>query len=224
MSGDLDRRFLEEGLSLLQVVARRIARRLGNRVPLDDLLDVGRPALIEIVRSYDPARSSFTVYARSRLMWAILDGVRRETGWRSERSRAAALAASEQYAEGARAAEAPAGVTAEDPQRQLGELLAGHAAALALGLMAGREEVSEAVPDGRESPEERAAAAELSVMLRREIEALPARERALIERHYYGGERFDLIAEDLGISKSWASRLHAQGIEQLGRALRRSLR
>lgn len=224
MSTELDRRFLEEGLSLLQVVARRIARRLGNRVPVDDLLDVGRPALLEIVRSYDPARSSFTVYARYRLTWAILDGIRRETGWRSELSRATALAASEQYAEGARAAEVPAGEAPEEHQQKLGELLAGHAAALALGLMAGRQEVDEGFPDGRESPEEHAAAAELSVALRRAVAELPARERALIERHYYGGERFDRIAEDLGISKSWASRLHAQGIEQLGRALRRSLR
>ena len=33
-----------------------------------------------------------------------------------------------------------------------------------------------------------------------------------MERHYYGGEPFDVIAADLGISKSWASRLHERAI------------
>ncbi len=32
-------------------------------------------------------------------------------------------------------------------------------------------------------------------------------------------EDFDEIATDLGISKSWASRLHAQAIEALAKAL-----
>ena len=54
------------------------------------------------------------------------------------------------------------------------------------------------------------------------MEALPARERALIERHYFGGEPFDEIAKDLGISKSWASRLHTQAIQALAKALRGS--
>ena len=57
-------------------------------------------------------------------------------------------------------------------------------------------------------------------MLEGLVRDLPDRERALIDRHYFGGEPFDEIAKDIGISKSWASRLHAQAIQKLAAALR----
>jgi RNA polymerase sigma factor for flagellar operon FliA len=213
-------RLLAEGMGVLQVVAKRIARRLGHRIPAEDLMAVGRPALIDIARTYDPTRSRFTKYARVKLTWAIIDGLRRETRWRSEHARAAALGASERYAEATAPAEELPPEPQEQCERQIGELLAGHAAAMVLGLTATPEDVGASLPDEGDSPEECAAAAELAADVRRAVQALPERERALIERHYYGGERFDLIAQDLGISKSRASRLHAHGIEQLSRALR----
>jgi RNA polymerase sigma factor for flagellar operon FliA len=56
--------------------------------------------------------------------------------------------------------------------------------------------------------------------LREAVVQLPTEQRALVERHYFGDEPFDRIAEDLGISKSWASRLHAQAIGVLAATLR----
>ena len=52
------------------------------------------------------------------------------------------------------------------------------------------------------------------------LSLLPPRQRAIVERHYFGGERFDEIAESLGVSKSWASRLHAQAMAALAERLR----
>jgi RNA polymerase sigma factor for flagellar operon FliA len=211
---------LAEGLAVLQLVARRIARRLGHRIPLDDLMALGHPALIEITRSYNPARASFNAYARIKLRWAILDGIRRETRWRTERARACALSASERYAETEREGAGEAPQSQQACEEQLGRILSGHAAAMALGMSVARPDVDGAVAAGGESPEDGAARAELADAVRRAVRALPERERALIERHYYEGERFDRIAQDLGISKSRASRLHAQGIERLGDVLR----
>jgi RNA polymerase sigma factor for flagellar operon FliA len=91
---------------------------------------------------------------------------------------------------------------------------------MVLGLAAAQGDLDASLADDTASPEDRTAAAEIAAEVRRAVEALPERERALIERHYYGGERFDAIAQDLGISKSRASRLHAQGIEQLSRVFR----
>lgn len=221
MPSDADRLFAE-GMNLLQVVARRIWRRLGRRIPIDELLAHGRAALLEVIQSYDPGRASFHVYARSKLTWAILEGVRRETRWRTELGRAMALAASEHFADGTREQESAREVN-DEPEayaRELGELLAGHAAAMVLGLVAPSDGPDPPLLDEAESPEERTATAELAAAVRRAVHELPERERILIERHYYGGERFDRIAQDLGISKSRASRLHAQGIAALSRALR----
>jgi len=97
------------------------------------------------------------------------------------------------------------GTSEEEHQLKLDKLLESHAAALALGLVTGGE-----------TPEERAARSEVKGVLCRALATLPERERALVERHYFNGEDFDEIAADLGISKSWASRLHAQAIQALG--------
>ena len=76
------------------------------------------------------------------------------------------------------------------------------------------------VGDDSGSPEEVTARAQVAASVRGALSDLPERERALVERHYYGGEAFEAIAEDLGISKSWASRLHERAIATLGKALR----
>ncbi len=44
---------------------------------------------------------------------------------------------------------------------------------------------------------------------------LPERERALMKKHYWEGKNLLEAGEELGISKSWASRLHAQAVERL---------
>lgn len=54
------------------------------------------------------------------------------------------------------------------------------------------------------------------------IDSLPREERELIRRHYLEDERFDAVAKDLKISKSWASELHSQAIKRLGKRLRRA--
>ncbi|MGK3996142.1 sigma-70 family RNA polymerase sigma factor [Sorangium sp. So ce1024] len=213
-------RLVAEGLPLLHLVAKRIARRLGRRVPVEDLVALGHPALLDVARTYDPSRSTFEAYAKRKIRWAIFDGVRRETRWRSAAARASALAASARFAEGRCAeddADAPA--TQEAYAARLSGLLAGHAAALALGLVSAQGDVA-AVPDAADTPEESASRAELAHAVRAAVRELPERERALVERHYFDGERFDQIAQDLGISKSWASRLHTQAIERLGERLR----
>lgn len=213
-------RLVAEGIHLLDLVAKRIARRLGRRIPVEDLVALGHPALLDVARTYDPSRSTFEAYAKRKIRWAIFDGIRRETRWRSAAARASALAASARFAEGRGPdddADAPA--TQEAYAARLGGLLAGHAAAMALGLASAHGDVA-AVPDAADSPEECASRAQLAQVVRDAVRELPERERALVERHYFDGDRFDQIAQDLGISKSWASRLHSQAIERLGERLR----
>jgi RNA polymerase sigma factor for flagellar operon FliA len=93
---------------------------------------------------------------------------------------------------------------------------------MALALSCARNDVDRA-PDSTANPEESFARAEIADNLRRAVRELPERERALVERHYFGEERFDHIATDLGISKAWASRLHAGAIELLAKHIRTAL-
>jgi RNA polymerase sigma factor FliA len=215
---------LREGLVVAEAVARRVSRRVGRAMELEDLRGAAKLALFDVVRTYDPSRAAFAPYAASRLKWALYDEVRRQTHGRSAAARLMAVMASERFAEAFDpevpvVGEADGGAGGEDWQARFAALLEGHAAALVIGLVkradgAARPEAE--VP----SPEDEAERAEIAAQVRRHVGALPERERTLVERHYFGGEPFDLIAQDLGISKSWASRLHERAISQLARDLR----
>lgn len=224
LANDEVSRRVREGMPVLEFVARRMARRVGGELSVDDLIALGQPALLEVARTFDPNRAKFSTYAALKVKWAMLDGIRREASFgRSAAARAFALAASARFGEGMAELEGgdrDAELATEDVyQDRLRGLLGGHAAALALGLLAGN-----GAPDGGavgvETPEDSAARAELRRSIAAAVQRLPERERALVERHYFGGEAFDAIAKELGISKSWASRLHASAIRALGEALR----
>ena len=114
---------VREGMPVLEFVARRLAKRIGGHIEVDDLISLGHPALLDVARSYDPSRSKFTTYASLKIKWAILDGVRRETRSRSASARAAAIAISERLNEDAAATLAESGVpvTEEECQGRLRE-------------------------------------------------------------------------------------------------------
>lgn len=218
-------RLVREGLPVLEHVARRIAKRMGGHIEVDDLIALGHPALLEVARTYDPSRAAFSAYAAIKVKWAILDGLRREIYGRAGSARWVGVIASERLADAMTDAYSSSDeggeLLTEDIYRErLSGVLNDHAAALALGFAAGS---SEAGGSTLESPEDNVARAELRRAMSDAIRALPDRERALIERHYYGGEPFDAIAKELGISKSWASRLHAQAIRALADSLHSSV-
>ncbi len=210
---------IREGMAVVDAVAYRLARRLGPHVELEELRGIGRLALIRITETYDPARSTFAAYAGYKLKWAIFDEIRKMTHARSASARLNAVMASERQLEGVRDPDEGGELSAEGYQSRLTGLLEDQAAALALGLSTSRMDAI-GVTDDSGSPEEVTARAEVAASVRGALEELPERERALVERHYYGEEPFDAIAEDLGISKSWASRLHDRAIATLGKALR----
>ena len=74
----------------------------------------------------------------------------------------------------------------------------------------------EHVPD---SPEEGVLQKETAARVRKAIEVLPEREAALVRGFYFEGRHFEEVAKELGISKSWASRLHTKALELLRQEL-----
>ena len=64
-------------------------------------------------------------------------------------------------------------------------------------------------------PGEQLDGSRLASRLRAAIDALPERERALMTKHYWEGKNLLEAGAELGISKSWASRLHAQAVDRL---------
>ncbi|MDI1481538.1 sigma-70 family RNA polymerase sigma factor [Polyangium sp. y55x31] len=201
-------RYYNEGRPIQEHVLRWMVRRLGHMVPLEDMRALADEGLLEAARTFDPSRASLPTYVARKVRWAILDGIKRERRSRRALSRASALLCAERLSIELAAAPDDAGFSEDDHVSALDRLLEAHAAALALGLVSAAG-----------TPEENTSRAEMAHALRRAVGALPERERKLVERHYFQGEDFDEIAADLGISKSWASRLHAQAIQSLATAI-----
>jgi RNA polymerase sigma factor FliA len=57
--------------------------------------------------------------------------------------------------------------------------------------------------------------AELRKIVRGAVDALPARERDLVSRHYFGQCEFQSIAEEMGVTKGRVSQLHSQALQRI---------
>lgn len=211
---------VDEARGMIEPMAKSVARQVGYRGELAELFSVGRAALVEAASAYDAARTVFEGFAAKKVRWAMIDHIRKETRGRGISRRATALGASERVSEAmAEAPPDPTLPTEESARAALAGALATHAAAMAVGLVAARSR-TDRIPDSSPDPEAAVEERRTVERLRDAIGRLPDAQRALVERHYFHEERFDRIAESLGVSKSWASRLHAQAIADLGRALR----
>jgi RNA polymerase sigma factor for flagellar operon FliA len=78
-----------------------------------------------------------------------------------------------------------------------------------------------ALEDPRATPSALIAGREICEKLSEMVNSLPPPEQRLIRTIYFEGATLQEAANMLGISKSWASRMHAKVLEQLARSLRR---
>lgn len=220
-----------EGMSFIEPTARALSRLFGARLDLDELRGPAHEALFDAARTFDPARSSFATFARKKIRWAMLNAIRKHQDARAQR-RAHALRVADRLREVY--AEEP--VDAELPESSHGaslraKLLA-EATAMAVAITVRPRDAApeQATTSGDASallrgqaevatPEQELQSRSLEEALRASLERLPPRQRSIVERHYWGGERFDRIAAELGVSKSWVSRLHQQAMESLTKLL-----
>ena len=217
----------EEHLDLAEIVARQIGRAAGRHASFDELVSFGRSGLLEAARRFDPSRGvPFRVYANFRVKGAILDGLRSMSSLpRRAHERLRGLEALGLYAEGAAEdvfAPQPPSADRAHAEQALVDHLGAMATAMAMGFISETARGEDGAPvtvTSSESPEDSTARSELMAAVRDEIDRLPYKESELVRRHYLEGERFDHVARDLGLSKSWASRLHTRAMGRLHKRL-----
>jgi RNA polymerase sigma factor FliA len=218
----------QSALDLVEKLSRQLVRGVGSSVDVSELMSYGQEGLLDASRRFEADRGvPFRAYATLRVRGSIIDGMRSMARLpRRIHDRLRALEAGTRFGEGAlEDASAPGapGSTAADADRVLSEHMAGMATAMAIGLVANTAHGDEGEAVGvahDESPEEALARAELVALVRDTIATLPHEEAELVRRHYLEGERFDHVAADLGLSKSWASRLHTRAMGRLTKRLR----
>jgi RNA polymerase sigma factor for flagellar operon FliA len=218
------RRLVEEHLPMVRAIAVQVRRQLSERLELDELVGYGSTGLLEAAGRFDPVHGvKFATFAWHRVRGAIYDGLR-EMGHLKRgdyaRLQVATRAAEvlENLAErelGAAQAGGPAAApSVEDDLRALHEALSNVTATYVASLEAlaeqGAEFAAEEAPlddalDARQAP----------ARVRAVLGSLPEKERHFIEKHYFEGKTLLEAGAELGLSKSWASRLHARAVELL---------
>lgn len=215
-------------LDLVKVICGQLKNCIGSLVERDDLLSFGRKGLLDAARRFDSSKGvPFRAYAAIRIRGSMIDGVRASAPLpRRAHERLRGLAAIDRTHEGALDdAYAPAAneMSAQTADQALAEHLASMATAMALGMVAtpvrGQDDPAAAL-SREQSPEDAASHSEMRDVIGRALDGLPSQEAELVRRHYLQGDRFDEVATELGLSKSWASRLHARALARLSKRLR----
>jgi RNA polymerase sigma factor for flagellar operon FliA len=211
----------ERHLPLVRSIAAKVRQGLPPQIELGDLVGYGTKGLMEAAERYDPGRGvAFSTFAYYRIRGAIYDGLR-ESGYlpRSVYARLRIAERMDDYLENQVERQAGAGpaarsrVTTADTLRELSGHLSGVTAIFVTSL------------DGLKNPEvedqtagqafERLDVVGLGPHLRAGLAQLEERERRLIELCYYRDYSLRAAGIELGMSKSWASRLHARAITKL---------
>lgn len=217
-------KLVDEHMGLVRAICSKIYKKVGRHVEFDDLLSFGTTGLLEAADRFDEdVGAQFSTFAYYRIRGAVYDGLRdmahiprheydklkaqrhadeylESMGQRDDAARAPGRAAGAQTVEGdlramyeAMASTVTIFVTSLDAQADLGREVSGDAA----------------------SPEEQVALSQMRGQLVEAMTALPERERHFIQKHYYEHKTLLDAGKELGLSKSWSSRLHARAVEML---------
>lgn len=215
---------------LVRSIAWKIHQRLPKHVELDDLIGYGQVGLAEAARGFDESRGGqFTTYAYYRIRGAILDGLARMQWFNAydfhsgKYERLADSLLEEEAAGVADEASAPAAKT-EDHTAWFAETSSMLAMAYLMSGQGPGGEGRPLEPEDRSTPAPGVDAAkrELAQRLHALIDDLPENMGKLIRASYFGGLTLTEAGKSIGISKSRASRLHAEALGQLARSLRRA--
>ncbi len=190
-------------------VVNDVLRRYPSGGDREEAIAAGTEGLLQAVRSFDPDRgAAFTTFAYYRIKGAVIDNLRALGKMRrTYQERAAFEAGANALLEQESVTIREAGGTATV------ESVAGALDGLAAVFMVSLDQTQLAA--NQPSPEEAAELSELRPALRRGMKYLTKRERLLLTSHYGLGHSLAKIASKLGISRSWACRIHAGAIKKL---------
>jgi RNA polymerase sigma factor FliA len=219
---------VEKHLPLVQGIARKVKRTLGAAIDVEDLVGYGCKGLVEAAERFDGrAGVAFTTFAYYRIRGAMYDGIR-AMGWysRADYARYRAEERANQYLqtqadqEGAARAQNPeaAGTAKSDAGETLAnvaEVLSGIATIHITSIEAASRVADESLP----APDAAVDTVRLSRRVREALTTLPEKERQLMQLYYFADKNLEEAGAELGLSKSWACRLHARAVNLLRQAM-----
>ena len=213
---------MENHLELARKAAAMIFPRVRDHIEFEELVALGNVGLADAASKFDASRgASFSTYAWYRVQGAIVDGLRKQSNLpRRVWAKLVALRAAGEYLENRAdrdAGAAQAGTSASSGADALTAIKSAMSAIRTMYVtsLEGMREAGFDAPDSAPLADDRLDAGRLGARIREALDSLPDRERQLVTKHYWEGKNLLEAGAELGISKSWASRLHAQAVERL---------
>jgi RNA polymerase sigma factor for flagellar operon FliA len=223
MAAERDR-LVEQHLSLVQGIAAKLKRTLGRSIEFEDLVAYGTKGLLEAAERFDPTQgASFSTFAYYRVRGSMLDGLR-TMGWysRADYARYRAEERANEYLQNqserdsAGQASGAGRTDAGGALESIADLLGGVATIHITSLEAAAGVADDRLP----APDAGISRVQDKARVRQALQKLPDKERALMEMYYFGDKNLEEAGAALGLSKSWACRLHSRAVDLLRAALK----
>lgn len=221
------RAICEQYTPYVRSIAGKIKKTVSKEIEFDDLVEYGMIGLLEAADRYDPSHgANFMTFAYYRIRGAIYDGLR-GMGWmsRSEYAKARFEERANEYLAELAMAEASGEQAPENPFEMAVQDLASAVQGLAAVYLTSLDGSEGMQIEDTQSPgaEESLGLEQARGLVRETIKKLNDQERQLLELYYYKEMSLQEVGEQLGLSKSWTSRLHARVIDKLHRLLESEL-
>jgi RNA polymerase sigma factor FliA len=218
-------RLVHECQGLVRHLAQQVRTRMPAWIEPDDLISYGQVGLMQAARDFDPEKGTkFSTFAYYRIRGAIFDGVNKLMWFRADRDPETKYNQLADSLLQTTMSDGPSGAAAAvDELTREASWFSRVTGSLAIVYLAASDEegrTADVIDQSAEAPWTGIVEQETSRQLSDAMERLPADAAALIRAVYYEDRTLQEAADRLGISKSWASRMHARALEQLARHMK----
>lgn len=220
-SGGLPEVRVRRMMTVVEQLARRLAMRLPDHVPVDDLVAAGNQALVSALERFNALGSEgFQAYAESRIRGAMLDELRaRDPLSRDDRAHAKRIAAARRTLL-ARLCRAPA---ADEVAAALGVSLETYWKWLSSAATHVTVPLDDSAGDGPApvcestdvAADEELCRNEMRSSIDRAVAALQPRAQRVVHLHYTEGLTLRQIGDQLGLSESRVCQIHAEAVRRI---------
>jgi len=228
-SGQTVAALTQQHVGLVHHVARQLARRLHDKVDLDELVSAGAVGLLQAAASYEPARGlTFSTYAVPRIRGSMLDELRRHDHMsRGARRKARAIGSAREallhrLGREPKAAEIAGELNVDLDTLRRWELDVDESVEVSLDVAPralrdeGQVTAAGAIADeSAPSIEERLTDEQRVALLGVAIRGLRAQERTVLALYFYEELTLQEIAHVLGLSASRISQIRGEALAKL---------